>query len=396
MVRRLALIAVALGVLGLAVWALWPRPMAVETDVIARRALAVTIEDEGQTRIRNVFTVSAPVAGRLSRPTLRPGDRVAYQQVIASIWPSDPVLLDARSRRVAEARVAAAEAAVNLAQAQIAQTEARRTFLEGELARTQQLAERGIVPERTLSQASLDAAVAASELESARATLLVRQRELESERAALIESNAEGGGATCCVEVRAPVSGEVLFVGAESEQVVQPGMVLMELGDPSDLEVVVDLLSRDAVTIAPGASATIEGWGGPPLEAVVSRIYPAAQTRVSALGIEEQRLTVVLDFRGDREAFSRLGHGFRVIVSIVQWQSQDCVAVPMSALFRHGEDWAVFVAEDGHARLRPVEIDQRNDSYARVVSGLEPGEAVILHPGDTIADGVTIALDPAA
>lgn len=393
MLRRIIWIIVALAVAGAAAWALWPKPVEVETALVERRNLEIAVEEEGTSRIREVFTISAPVAGTLNRMTLHAGDPVtAGETVVASIRPAGPGLLDERTRRIAEAAVQAARAGVALAEAQIGQAETQLQFLEGELQRSTALAERGLIPERAFEKATLDVSVARTGVETARANLLVRQRELESAEAALIEGN--GGSApdleACCVEVRAPVSGRVMRVMTESEQVVQPGTPLMEIGDQTDLEIIVDLLSRDAVRVEPGAPATIEGWGGPTLGAEVQRIDPAAVTKVSALGIEEQRTTVVLRLLDPPEVWARLGHGYRVVARILLWEGRDLVTVPMSAVFRQGEDWAVFVAADGRAGLRTVELGERNADYAEVRNGLAEGETVIIHPSDTVTDGTTI------
>lgn len=393
MLRRIIWILVALAVVGAAAWALWPRPVAVETALIERRNLEIVVEEEGTSRIREIFTISAPVAGSLARAQLRAGDTVvAGETVLASIRPSGPGLLDERSRRVAEATVQAARAGVSLAEAQLAQAETQLQFAENELKRSTALAERGLIPESAFERATLDISVARTNVETARATLLVRQRELDSAEAALIEGNG-GNGSTpdaCCVVVRAPVTGRVMRVVTESEQVVQPGTPLMEIGDSADLEIFVDLLSRDAVRVETGAPATIDGWGGPVLRAEVLRIDPAAVTKVSALGIEEQRTTVVLRLLDPPELWSRLGHGYRVVVRILLWEGKDLVTVPMSAVFRQGENWAVFVAQGGKASLRTVDLGERNADYAEVRSGIGEGESVIVHPGDTVADGTSI------
>lgn len=397
MLRRLLLIATLVLLAGAAAWALWPRPLSVETATIARRAIAVTVEDEGTSRIKDVFTVSAPIGGRLMRLDLHPGDNVlANETVVASLRPAAPALLDARARAIAQSTIAAAQSAVDLAKAQLQQGEAQLAFAQDQLARSESLAERGIIPEQALQKANLDLSVAKTGVESARAGLVVRQRELDSAEAALIEgeTGAAQAGGDCCIDVRAPASGKVLRVLVESEQVVAPGTPLVELGDPGDLDIVVDLLSRDAVQVEPGAPATIEGWGGPPLRARVARIDPAAVTRVSALGIEEQRVRVVLDLLDPPADRARLGHGFRIVARIVLWQGEDLVAVPMGALFRQGSDWAAFTVSDGKAHLRKLQLGHQNTDYAEILSGLEPGEEVILHPSDQVAEGVAVAVEP--
>lgn len=390
MVRRILFGLVVLGVALAAGWALWPRPLPAETATIERRAIEVSIEDEGLSRIRDIFTVSAPITGKLLRLGLEPGDPVSEGQTVASIQPTQPALLDARARAVAEANVSAAQSAVDEALAQQQQAEAQLDFAQKALKRAEALAGQGIVPEQIYQKALLDLSLAQTGLNAARASLVVRQRQLESASAALIEG--QGTAEACdCVEVKSPASGEVLTVMTKSEQVALAGTPLLQLGDPANLEIAVDLLSRDAVAVSPGDPASVESWGGPPLGAVVDRIAPAAVTKVSALGIEEQRVTVLLRLTGSDADRRRLGHGFRVVARIRIWRGENLVAVPMAALFRQGEQWAVFVARDGVAHLRTLTIGHQNADYAEVTAGLEPGEQVILHPGDRIADGVAIA-----
>ncbi len=335
--------------------------------------------------------MSAPTAGELLRLNLHAGDEVvARQTVIASIKPPPPALLDARARRMAEAAVEAARAAVDLAQAQLAQAQAQLVFAVDELNRATLLDRKGTISKRVYEQAVLAAAIAKTDVARAQANLLVQQRNLESAQAVLTEG-AGNGGNTCCVDVRAPINGRVLKVLVESERVVNAGTPLIELGDPSDLEIVVDLLSQDAVGIKPGATATIESWGGPVLPAEVVRIDPAAITKVSALGIDEQRVSTVLKLTGQSELNTRLGHDFRVEVRIETMKVDNAVAVPMGALFRKGQDWAVFKSVDGVARYAAVELGARNAEVAEVKSGLAEGDVVILHPSDEVAEGVTIS-----
>lgn len=390
--RRILPIAAAAAVIAALGWALWPQPVPVDATLIGRQTIAVTVEDEGKTRIRDVFSVSAPLAGKMLRVDLHAGDSVtAGKTVVASIQPAAPALLDRRARRIAEAAVQAAQAAMGLALAQLRQANAQVEFLDGELDRATTLVRRGTIAARAFEKAKLDAETARAAAESAKANLLVRERELESAKAALTEG--EGGGASeCCVEVMAPVSGRVLRVLTESEQVVQAGTPLMELGDPADLEVVVDLLSSDAVRVRPGARATIDGWGGPGLSAAVERIDPSAVTKVSALGIEEQRVTVVLRPEGDAAAWASLGHEFRVVARIAVWTGLDRVAVPLGALFRSDGHWAVFCIVDGRARMQTVQLGERNSEHAEVTGGLQPGDTVVLHPSDRVADGVRVRI----
>lgn len=393
MLRRLTTLAILLAVAAGLAWAFWPRPLAVETATIALRDIRVAVEEEGKSRIREVFTVSAPIAGQVLRTNLHPGDEVVKDEtVVVSLRPAAPGFLDARLKRVAEAAAASARASVGLATAEVQQAEAQLTFTRTELDRAERLSRQGTISERALDKARLDVATAAAALDSARASLAVREKELQRAEAALIEE--ESGEGTCCTEIRAPVTGRILRVMSESEQVVQAGTPLMEIGDPGDVEIVVEVLSRDAVEIRPGAQAVIDNWGGPPLPATVRRVEPSAVTKISALGIEEQRVAVILDLTAT-QGQDALGDGFRVVARITVWEGKDLVAVPVAALFRQGGDWAVYVAAGGRAELRLVQLGRRNGAFADVRAGLAAGDVVILHPSDQMADGVAVVPDVA-
>ena len=391
MLRRLITLAILLAVIAGLAWAFWPRALPVESAVITARDIAVTVEEEGKSRIRDVFSVSAPISGQVLRIDLHPGDAVVKDEtVLISIRPAAPGLLDARLKRVAEAASASARASVGLAEAEVKQAEAQLTFLRTELERAERLSRQGTISERALDKARLDVATAAAALDSARASLNVRQKELDRAEAALIETGTSEG--PCCTEVRAPVTGRILRVLAESEHVVQAGTPLMEVGDPGDIEIVADILSRDAVEIKPGAPAVIDNWGGPPLAARVRRVEPSAVTKVSALGIEEQRVPVILDLAGEQDR-GPLGDGFRVVARITVWEGKNLVAVPIAALFRQGGDWAVYKVVNGRAELSLLQLGRRNAAYAEVTSGLAAGDTVILHPSDQLAAGVAVAPD---
>lgn len=388
--RRLVLLLLVLTALGLGVWAFLPRPVDVDPGEVALRTIDVAIEEEGEARIREVFTISANMGGKLHRISLHAGDDVqANETVVALIGPAAPALLDARQRAVAEAAAAAAEASVQLAHALLAQAEASLEFKSAEADRSRLLYQKSAISRRQLDSVILEQKTAFAALDSARANLAVRERELESARA-MLSSDETGGVERCCVELVAPVSGKVLRVLTEDEQVVLLGTPIIEIGDPGNMEVVVDILSRDAVRVHEGSDAVITGWGGPPITAKVQRIEPSAVTRISALGIDEQRVEVILALTGDEKDRRLLGHGFRVIARMVTWRGEDVLSIPVGALFREGSDWATFVLRDGRARLQILQIGERNDAFAQVLSGLESGDKVILHPSDRIADGVSV------
>lgn len=388
--RRLALALTLLAIVGLAVWALLPRPVAVELAEVGPATITVTVEEEGEARIREVFVVSATIAGQLQRINLHAGDTVvADQTVVALIGPAPPALLDARSRAVADATVAAAQAAVDLARAQHLQAEATLEFRTAEANRAKALYERLAISESARDAAVLDERTARAAVDSATANLAVRERELESARA-VIEAASGPGPAPCCEQLVSPVSGHVLRVLTENAQVVAPGTPILEVGNPGDLEIVVDLLSRDAVRVRPGAAARITGWGGEALTAQVDRIEPSAITRVSALGIEEQRVEIALTLHGDPSRWQALGHGFRAVAEITLWQGEGVLSIPIGALFRDGSDWATYVLRDGRARLQIIRLGERDSQRAQVLEGLAAGDQVILHPSDRITDGVRV------
>jgi HlyD family secretion protein len=388
--RRLIPATAVIVLVGVIIWAFLPRPVMVELAAVAPRTFQVTVEEEGEARIREVYTVSATIAGRLQRISLHAGDSVTEgETVVASIGPAAPVLLDSRSRAMAEASAAAAQAAVDLAQALLAQAEATLEFTTAEANRATALIDRGAITLRAHETAILEQRTARANVSSALANLEVRNQELES-ALAVLETGESADTGDCCVQIIAPVSGRVLRVLTESEQMVQPGTPILEVGNPGNLEIVVDLLSRDAVHVEEGAEASVVGWGGAPVAAQVARVEPSAVTKISALGIEEQRVKVLLGLTAPPEDGRALGHGFRVIVRITIWQGEDVLAIPVGALFRNGADWATYVDQEGRATLRRIALGERNAEFAQVLDGLAEGEQVILHPSDLIVEGVRV------
>jgi HlyD family secretion protein len=380
-------------------WAFRPQPVPVDLAEVKRGPLAVTVDEEGETRVRDVFVLSAPVAGRARRIEVHPGDEVvAGETAVAEIEPVDPDLLDVRSESEARATVRAANAARQLATAEFERAQAELDYARSELARQNQLGERGVASERDLDQAEKSFRTALAALETARAGVQERSFEYDRARARLTPARQRAADGTCaCIKVHAPVSGVVLRVLRESEGVVPAGTPLLEIGDPKDLEIVVDLLSADAVRVDPGDEVLIEQWGGGELlHGRVRRVEPYGFTKVSALGIEEQRVNAVVDLTDPPEQWKRLGHGYRVEARIVLWRGEDVVKLPLPALFRSrapagaDSEWAVFVEERGRARLRPVSRGQHNGLEVEIAAGLEPGQRVVLHPSDRVVDGARI------
>jgi HlyD family secretion protein len=394
-------VAIALAVLfvvvGLVV-ALRPRPVGVDVARLERGPMQVAIEEEGRTRVRNLFAVSAPVTGRMLRMAIEVGDPViAGETTIALMQPAAPAFLDERSRLELQALLGAAEAAVALAEAERTQARSELAFAESELARAEQLVRSAATSERALEKARLDVATRQAALARAEAAVALRASERQSAEARLVGPQVAGAPhhpadeAACCIHVRAPVGGRVLTRISQSERTIAIGTVLAEIGDPGDLEVVVELLSTDAVKVAAGAGAEVVGWGRPrALPATVRRIEPAGFTKVSALGIEEQRVRVVLDLAAPSTSRPELGHDYRVTARILTWQSPATLTVPLAALFRRGGRWAVFELAGDRARTRLLEIGHRNSEVAEVTSGLEAGARVVLHPSDRVADGVRL------
>ena len=373
------------------IYALLPRPVAVDIATVEHGPMQVTIDEDGTARIRNVFRVSAPISGRLDRLPVHLGDKVyANSTEVARLRPTEPGFLDTRTRQELQAAVEAAQAGVTLAEAQLSGALAGQKVARAAFERAQQLSKVGTISVSAFDQASAAVDTADAEVEQARAQLNLRESELSSARARLIEPTPGAASASGVLTVRAPVTGVVLKVISESEQVVAAGTPLVEIGDPEDMEVVVPLLSTDAAAIAPDTLAVVDGWGGPALAAKVRSIDPAAYTKVSALGIEEQRVDVTLDLTDKYEVRKRLGHGFRVRVHLTIWRSGDVLRVPLAALFRQGSDWAVYRVVDGHAALTVVSIDHRNAANAEVTAGLKSGDTVVLHPSDTISDGTLL------
>jgi len=384
-------------------WFAWPRPIPIDIASVTKGPMAVTVDDEGKTRVRHVYTVSAPISGkvlRISHPfgavhpvSIHIGDEVkADETVVAVMQPSMPTFLDVRTREELQALLAAADAAIALAEAEIRRIEVTLEFARDELKRAQALSRTGAIAARALEKAQLDVAANEAGLASAKAQLGVRRSERASVAARLIDpSTVASQPVHCCINIKAPVTGRVLKIVQDSEAVVAVGAPLLEIGNPLDLEVVADLLSTDAVQIRVGHSVAIDGWGGATLRGRVTRVDPAGFLKVSALGIEEQRVRTTIDFVDPFETWSPLGHDFRVIVHVTVWSGDGVLAVPVGALFRKGNDWAVYAVKGGRARTTLVKIGHKNAQVAEVRSGLAPGDRVILHPSDRVNEGSAVA-----
>ncbi|MCF7990058.1 MAG: HlyD family efflux transporter periplasmic adaptor subunit [Thiohalocapsa sp.] len=382
---------------GLLVWGFWPEPVVVDTVVAKRAPLAVTIDEDGRTRVMDRYEIRAPVDGVACRIQLEVGDAVSDGQVLFGITPLQSEVLDPRSRALAEARVAAAEAALASSRQNVEAARAKAAYQTAELARMEPLAEQGVISRAQLDQVRMESESADAALRAAEHAADVARYEVEAARSALAYSAAgEADEPVERVPVRSPVDGRVLKVLRECEGPVVMGDVLIEIGDPTRLEVEVDLLSADAVRVRPGTRVRFERWGGEaPLEGVVRTVEPVGFTKISALGVEEQRVLVICDFTSPPALWQRLGDGYRVEASFVIWEADDVLQVPAGSLFRRGggarggsgDDWALFAVVDGRAALRDVEVGQRTGLAAQILDGVQSGEVVIDHPSDEVADG---------
>lgn len=368
----------ALGLVGLLIAGLRPEPAPVETALVTRGPLEVTVREEGKTRLRNRYMIAAPVAGHLRRIELKAGDPVrAGETVLAVLDPVPAALLDPRSRALAEARRDAARSELERARAAL-------EWAQKERARVEALFASGSATPQERDTARWRETDAAQQVAAAESRL----RMAEAELAVFPAAAAERSTGEAPVELRAPVTGCVLRVFEESARPVAAGTPLLEVGDPGDLEVVIEMLSREAASLEPGMPVRLEQWGGPhPLEARVRRVEPSAFTKVSALGVEEQRVRVLADLVTPPEARRGLGDQFRVEAVVVVWAGADVLKVPLGALFRRGSDWAVFVLDQGRASLRRLRVGHRNEREAEILEGLKEGERVILYPGERIRDG---------
>ena len=396
----LTLGAVALVVAALAA-AFWPRPALVDIAEVQVAPMVVTIDEEGRTRVREPYVVSSPVAGDLQRVTLEPGDRVEAGALVAEMHPARPAALDIRTREQAKAATDAAQAALRVAQADLKAAQASRDYADSELDRIRKLVERGIVSQAALEKVEQEARVAAAHVETLTAMITMRRAEVDNALAQMISFDDLGLAAavgttrpaTPAIPVRSPIAGTVLKVLHQSETSLPSGEPILEIGNiDTDLEIVAELLSPDAVKVERDNRVIIANWGGEgDLDGSVLRIDPYGYTKVSALGVEEQRVGTVIGFTGPREARQGLGHGYRVEVRIVVWERPDALTVPSGALFRDGGGWAVFAVRDGRAVLVPVTVGRNNGTQGEVISGLAAGDRVILFPSSALADGSRVA-----
>ncbi len=389
--RWLTPLGAALLVVAALVWFFWPETMPVDLATVTRGPLVVSVEEDGRTRVMERYVISAPLAGNMLRVNLEAGDEVSAGQVVAWITPRAADPLDPRAFAEAQARVSAARSAVQQAGAVVASREAELARAARDVDRLRPLVDAGAATQRELDDAVTAQRVAEQALEAAQFGQRIAEYELETAEAAAQRLSPQADPqADTLFAVEAPCDGRVLRVMQESETVVTPGTPILEVGDPSQLEVEVDVLSNDAVLIEPGARVELVRWGGGDvLPGRVRLVEPSGFTKISALGVEEQRVNVIIDFV-NAEGRHRLGDQFRVVARIVTWEADDVLQVPMGALFRSGDQWAVFRMAEGRAMLQPVAIGQMSTIAGQVLDGLAEGDQVVLHPSDRIEPGVRI------
>jgi HlyD family secretion protein len=374
-------------------WAFAPRPVEIETATVTRGAFRKTVDEDGKTRVRDRYVVSSPVPGRLLRVDLKVGAPVLPGTLLARLAPAAPTPLDARTEIEYRERLGVAEATQLRAGANVERATVALAQAKAEEVRALKLADQGFASRQALDNAQRETEMRAKELAAARFDGDAAQHQVAMARAALARYRQDTGGraAGAVWEIRSPVAGRVLRVVQESEAVVQAGAPVLEIGDPRELEVLVDVLTADATAILPGAAVELDhGASAPVLAGRVRLVEPAAFTKISALGVEEQRVNVLIDFAAPPAAWENLGDGHRVEARITVDTAADAVLVPLSALFRHRDGWAVFAVSGNRAQLRPVKTGARNGMVAVVLDGLDPGTQVIAYPADAVADGVSV------
>ena len=392
--KRIAKYFIGVFLLALLVYAFIPEAEKVDLAQVRRGDVLITLDGEGKTRIRDIYVVSAPIEGRVMRIESEPGDVVkAGETIIANMIPADPRFLDKRSETQARADVQGAEAAKGLAASKVDRARAELEFALAEYKRAEELFKNGNVSISRLEQNDLQVKMRKAEVKTALADLQVMESRLAAAKAQLVQPGDEGNNDVdrCQVCVHAPVDGKLLRIFHKSEGVIPMGTALAEIGNPENLEIVIEMLSRDAVKVRPGDMALVKRWGGDTdIRARVRLVEPSGYTKISALGVEEQRVNIILDFIDPIEKWRALGNAFRVEASIVVDRAENVLHVPVSALFRQNEQWSVFVERDGRAVLQAVDVGRRNDHEAEIVKGLTENDRVIIHPGNDVSDGTRI------
>ena len=390
--RRIIWLIVLLLIVAALIYGFLPQPRLVDVAEVTRGSLQISVEEEGKTRVIDRYIISSPVAGTTCRVDMDIGDYVEKGQPLLTIEPLQSQPLDPRSRAEAQYRVAAAEAALHAAEQKTQSAQAEAELARKELNRLKPLASQGHIAADRLDQATTLARSTAAAKRSTDFAVDVARHELNAAKTALKYTGIRGElSPSTTVQVYAPVSGRVLKIQQQCEGVVAAGQPLLEIGDTQSLEIVTDVLSSDAIKVKPGMQVVFNRWGGEePLQGQVRTVEPVGFTKVSALGVEEQRVLVVSDITSSAEKWQNLGDGYRVEASFLLWEEKDILQIPASALFRIKDGWAIFVMANATARKRNVEVGKRNGLSAQIIKGLSEGEKVITHPDDTIEEGVTV------
>jgi len=390
-VFKIGLVVVSIGAL---IYSFIPEPLVIDLHTVRKGNLEIQIEGEGKTRIHDIYTVSTPIDGRITRIESEPGDRVsAGATVIANMYPSNPQLLDKRTEVQAQADVEGARAAMELASARVKQAKAQLQFDQSEFRRISELFKKGSISESSLERSKLSIETLKAELETAVSNHRVMESRLAAAEARLLQPKIEENNSAtdnCQICIYAPVDGTVLRILHKSESIVPVGTPLVELGNPQDLEVILELLSTDAVKIKLGDEAIVSRWGGDDIKARVRLIEPSGFTKISALGVEEQRVYVLLSFIDPVEKWQALGDAYRVEASIIIDRLENYPLIPITALFRHNEVWSVYKVEDGELVLQTVDVAGRNDRKAAIKSGLEIADKIVSHPANNYSVGMSV------
>lgn len=382
---------VATAIALLLTWGFWPQPVMVEVKDVIRAPLTVTIEEEGRTRVIDRYVIAAPVSGVTCRVDLNVGDAVEQGQELLSITPLDSQILDARSLAQANAKVEAAKSALRAAEERAHAAAATAQLASNEFKRLQPLMQKNLISKEAYDRAVAGDNTAAANKRSADFNVEVARYELNAAKSVIDYKTGETPKTAERIKVRSPIAGRILKVEHKCAGPVTTGAPLMEVGDPSVLEVEVDVLSADAVKIKPGMNVLFDRWGGEqPLQGSVRNVEPVGFTKASALGVEEQRVLVISDFTSSAEQLKSLGDGYRVEAQFVLWHSDDVLQIPASSLFRYNNGWAVFVVKNDRAHRQSVKVGQRTGLAAQVINGVNEGDIVINHPGDDVDDGVRV------
>ena len=386
-------------IIGLLVWGFWPKPVLVETTLVKHAPMTLTIDEDGRTRVIDRYVIAAPVNGMTCRMHLKVGDTVTKGKMLLAITPLESPVLDPRSRAQAQAQVLAARSALQAAKQQVESAQASANLARDEVKRYRTLLDKGLISQDTYDKSNTAYLMATANQRTAQFQEDVANHELQAAQTTLEYSaaNTEKSAQTPQerVEVNSPIDGKILSLNRKCEGPVTTGESLLEVGDPSALEVIIDVLSADAVKIKPGMKVLFNRWGGElPLEGVVRLIEPVGFTKVSALGVEEQRVWVVIDFVSEPEEWARLGDGYRVEAKFILWHEEDVLQIPASALFRYQDGWAVFTINNGKAKRQTVTLGKRNGLTAQILAGLSEGDKIINHPSDSVEEDVSIEERP--